>query len=115
LNPGWRHFDHRADIGVEGIGRSPDEAFAQAALALTAIVCDPAAWSMSNGEVGKCPRGHMMNELARNLSDGLTKISDTEWQIAPHGAIRLDPRGMVRCSPEAPPGRCAKATAGTRI
>lgn len=39
--PGWRHFEHRADIGVEGIGRSPDEAFAQAALALTAIVCDP--------------------------------------------------------------------------
>lgn len=40
--PGWRHFEHRADIGVEGFGRSPDEAFAQAALALTAIVCDPA-------------------------------------------------------------------------
>jgi SHS2 domain-containing protein len=41
--PRWRHFEHRADIGVEGIGRSPAEAFAQAALALTAIVCDPAA------------------------------------------------------------------------
>ncbi|WP_295880407.1 archease [uncultured Thiohalocapsa sp.] len=40
--PGWRHFEHRADIGVEGVGRSPEEAFAQAALALTAIVCDPA-------------------------------------------------------------------------
>lgn len=40
--PAWRHFEHRADIGVEGIGQSPEEAFAQAALALTAIVCDPA-------------------------------------------------------------------------
>lgn len=40
---GWRHFEHRADIGVEGVGQSPEEAFAQAALALTAIVCDPAA------------------------------------------------------------------------
>lgn len=39
----WRHFEHRADIGVEGVGCSPAEAFAQAALALTAIVCDPAA------------------------------------------------------------------------
>jgi SHS2 domain-containing protein len=38
----WRHFEHRADIGVEGVGCSPAEAFAQAALALTAIVCDPA-------------------------------------------------------------------------
>ncbi|MCG6941402.1 MAG: archease [Thiohalocapsa sp.] len=41
--PGWRHFEHRADMGVEGAGRSPAEAFAQAAVALTAIVCDPAA------------------------------------------------------------------------
>ncbi|WP_295544270.1 archease [uncultured Thiohalocapsa sp.] len=41
--PGWRHFEHRADIGVEGVGASPAEAFSQAALALTAIVCDPAA------------------------------------------------------------------------
>jgi len=41
--PGWRHFEHRADIGVEGVGRSPAEAFAQAALALTAVICDPAA------------------------------------------------------------------------
>jgi SHS2 domain-containing protein len=40
---GWRHFEHRADIGVEGVGGSPAEAFAQAALALTAVVCDPAA------------------------------------------------------------------------
>lgn len=39
--PCWRHFEHRADIGVEGVGRNPAEAFAQAGLALTAIVCDP--------------------------------------------------------------------------
>lgn len=39
----WRHFEHRADIGVEGVGGSAAEAFAQAALALTAVVCDPAA------------------------------------------------------------------------
>ncbi|KAA6183482.1 archease [Thiohalocapsa marina] len=39
--PSWRHFEHRADIGVEGVGDSPAEAFAQAALALTAIICDP--------------------------------------------------------------------------
>jgi SHS2 domain-containing protein len=39
----WTHFEHRADIGVEGVGETPAEAFEQAALALTAIVCDPAA------------------------------------------------------------------------
>jgi len=38
----WRHFSHGADIGVEGRGETPSEAFEQAALALTAVVTDPA-------------------------------------------------------------------------
>ena len=38
----WEHFDHRADIGVRGTGDSMAEAFANAALALTAVVTDPA-------------------------------------------------------------------------
>jgi len=38
----WEHFDHGADIGVRGIGRTAAQAFEQAALALTAVVTDPA-------------------------------------------------------------------------
>jgi len=38
----WEHYAHGADIGVRGHGASKEEAFAQAALALTAVVCDPA-------------------------------------------------------------------------
>ena len=38
----WEHFPHGADIGVRGIGATRDEAFEQAALALTAVVADPA-------------------------------------------------------------------------
>ncbi len=37
----WEHFSHGADIGVRGIGPSRDKAFEQAALALTAVVCNP--------------------------------------------------------------------------
>lgn len=37
---GWEHFRHDADIGVCGRGSSVNEAFEQAALALTAIVTD---------------------------------------------------------------------------
>lgn len=37
----WEHFEHEADIGVRGRGATLAEAFAQAALALTAIVTDP--------------------------------------------------------------------------
>lgn len=37
----WEHFSHEADIGVRGHGRTPEEAFEAAALALTAVVTDP--------------------------------------------------------------------------
>lgn len=38
-SPGrWEHFEHRADVGVRGIGPTCAAAFEQAALALTAIV-----------------------------------------------------------------------------
>ncbi len=38
----WEHFAHESDIGVRGLGASCAEAFEQAAMALTAIVTDPA-------------------------------------------------------------------------
>src|SRR5574342_1419739 len=38
---GWEHFPHGADIGVRGTGPTRQAAFAQAALALTAVVTPP--------------------------------------------------------------------------
>jgi SHS2 domain-containing protein len=38
----WEHFAHGADIGVRGIGATQAEAFEEAALAMTAVVADPA-------------------------------------------------------------------------
>jgi len=40
--PRWEHFSHEADIGVRGFGATPAEAFEAAAMALTAVVTDPA-------------------------------------------------------------------------
>jgi SHS2 domain-containing protein len=37
----WEHFEHGADIGVRGIAPSVAEAFAQAAYAMSAVICDP--------------------------------------------------------------------------
>lgn len=37
----WEHFSHEADVGVRGLGPSLDEAFAQAARAVTAVLTDP--------------------------------------------------------------------------
>ncbi|MDO9242188.1 MAG: archease [Rhodocyclaceae bacterium] len=38
----WETFSHEADIGVRGVGSTMAEAFAGAATALTAAICDPA-------------------------------------------------------------------------
>jgi tRNA nucleotidyltransferase (CCA-adding enzyme) len=39
----WEHYAHGADIGVRGVGPTQAAAFEQAALALTAVVVDPAS------------------------------------------------------------------------
>ena len=41
----WEYFPHVADIGVRGYGASKADAFEQAALAMVAIVTDPAVVS----------------------------------------------------------------------
>ena len=42
MDPRWELFDHGADIGVRGLAPTKAGAFAQAALAVTAVVTDPA-------------------------------------------------------------------------
>ena len=41
------HFDHDADIGIRGIGPTLEQAFEQAAMALTAVITDPAQVSIA--------------------------------------------------------------------
>lgn len=42
MTPCWEHFDHDADIGIRGIAPTLEQAFEQAAVALTAVISDPA-------------------------------------------------------------------------
>ncbi len=37
----WELFSHPADIGIRGVGPTREDAFAQAATALTAVIADP--------------------------------------------------------------------------
>lgn len=39
----WEHFEHKADVGIRGYGATAAEAFAQCALALTAVVAKPSS------------------------------------------------------------------------
>jgi len=37
----WEHFPHKADIGIRGAGATKEQAFEQAAVALTAVITEP--------------------------------------------------------------------------
>ncbi len=41
VEPRWEHFEHKADIGVRGVGPTLESAFEQAAIALAAVCTDP--------------------------------------------------------------------------
>jgi tRNA nucleotidyltransferase (CCA-adding enzyme) len=38
---GWQHYPHQADIGIRGFGATKEQAFEQAAVALTAVITQP--------------------------------------------------------------------------
>lgn len=42
----WEHFAHDADIGIRGVGASKEDAFEQAAVALTTVITDPQSLSL---------------------------------------------------------------------
>jgi len=42
MEPHWEHYPHQADIGVRGFGRTKADAFAEVALAMMAVMLDPA-------------------------------------------------------------------------
>lgn len=37
----WEHFEHKGDIGIRGFGATLEEAFSNAALAMTAVITSP--------------------------------------------------------------------------
>src|SRR3972149_4241658 len=66
----WEHFPHEADMGIRGIGRTRDEAFEQAALAMTAVITDPS--QVDTTEMVEITRQAPADELL--LVDWLTPL-----------------------------------------
>jgi SHS2 domain-containing protein len=52
--PRYELFEHFADIGVRGIGRTLAEAFEQGALALTFVITDPGSVNLDSEVTVKC-------------------------------------------------------------
>ncbi len=92
---GYReHFHHEADIGVRGVGRTPAEAFEQAALALTAVITDPE----SVKPVKKVPIACAAPDLELLLADWLNALvyeMATRTMLFSRFDVRLDAGGLT--------------------
>ena len=54
LTPHWEHFEHGADIGIRGIAPTLEQAFEQAAVAMTAVITHPDQVSASKAVSIRC-------------------------------------------------------------
>lgn len=96
----WEHFEHRADMGVRGIGRDMAEAFAQAALAMTAIITDPAGVHPEQGIRLACseadPELLFVDWLNRVIFEMATRrmlFSHFDVHISGNGELQAEIRG----------------------
>jgi len=85
----WEHFEHGADIGVRGFGASKAEAFEQAALAMTAVVTDPAGVESSEAVAIQCEAPDDELLLADFLNVLIYEMS-TRKMVFGQFSIRID-------------------------
>jgi tRNA nucleotidyltransferase (CCA-adding enzyme) len=107
--PRWEHFSHDADIGLVGIGPTKAEAFCQAAIALTAVVTDPARVNAvtSIGVVCHAPDDELLlvewlNTLIYEMSVRSMLFGDFSVEIEDgelHAAARGEPVDLERHEP----------------
>ena len=87
----WEHFPHAADIGVRGLGATREEAFAEGALALTAVLTDPARVVSRDAVAVRCeaPDDELLfvdwlNALIYEMATRSTVFSRFEVKLTDH-------------------------------
>ncbi len=95
----WEHFYHQADVGVRGIGPTLDAAFEQVALALTAVVTNPALVRPTQAVVIECEASRVslllvdwLNHLVYEMATRRMLFSRFEVRLSPPdlgGALSL--------------------------
>lgn len=85
----WEHFPHQADIGVRGAAPTLAGAFEQAALALTAVIADPAAISPAQAVEISCQAPDAELLLADWLNRLIYEMA-TRRMLFSRYAVRLD-------------------------
>jgi tRNA nucleotidyltransferase (CCA-adding enzyme) len=92
-SPHWEHFCHGADIGIRGIGATPQEAFAQAGLAMTAAMTDVDRVRPSDEITIECA-GTDLEDLFFAFIDALVFEMSTRKMVFSQFDVRID-RGQL--------------------
>jgi tRNA nucleotidyltransferase (CCA-adding enzyme) len=87
----WEHFEHGADVGVRGLAATKAGAFEQAALALTAVVTDPARVAAHDTVEIACEApddelllAHWLNAVVSEMATRRMLFSHYEVQLDGH-------------------------------
>jgi tRNA nucleotidyltransferase (CCA-adding enzyme) len=78
--PHWEHFEHEADIGIRGIAPTLEQAFEQAAVAMTAVMTNPDLVSASKAVALRCEAPD--TELLL-----VSWINELVYEMAVHGLL----------------------------
>jgi SHS2 domain-containing protein len=92
-SPRWEHFSHGADVGIRGIGDTPEEAFAQAALAMTATMTDVARVRPRDEITIECV-GADLEDLFFAFIDALVFEMSTRKMLFSQFEVRMDRRRL---------------------
>ena len=93
MTPNWEHFPHEADMGVRGIGSTKEAAFEGAALALMAVITDPAEVMPTQPVTVACeaPDDEL---LLVDWLNALVYEMATRKMLFSRFAVRLDDHGL---------------------
>jgi SHS2 domain-containing protein len=90
----WEHFPHGADVGVRGFGPTKAESFEQAALALTAVITDPADIEPRDAVTVQCEAPDDELLFAEWLNRLIYEMA-TRRMLFGRFAVRFDGPGLV--------------------
>jgi tRNA nucleotidyltransferase (CCA-adding enzyme) len=85
----WEHYAHGADMGVRGVGATEAEAFEQAALAMTAVVADPAGVQARDSVEVNCEAPDLELLLVDWLNALVYEMATRKWLFG-RFAVRLE-------------------------
>ena len=89
----YEYLDHQADLGIRGIGSSPEEAFSEAAQAMLAAMADTALVRSEQALVQRCTAQDLPALLVEWLNELLYQRQVHDLLFAQAHVTRLAPDG----------------------